>query len=384
MFSVKIKNINFFSRYIVWAADCLLSVLATSFSFLFFHYLMKVDTDVTTVTSILALSLVISICATWICKTYQGIIRHSSLTELMRIVYAMFIKALAFIILSNLLLEYTGLFIYTIIFSDLIMSVFLLMFVRVVVVNFYYNLIEAMDKQTHRALIYGTSEAAISLAAYLSKSTNSLYNLKGFITREQRLKDYRVQGYPVIYLCDDCDLNEKLKSLGVNTILFVNTDDLHKDSALIEAGIQNNITMRIAPLVEDNSNISQRIQMREVQIEDLLEREEIKIDTEKNQERNLRQGRNGHRWCRKYRQRTVPTALQVPSQTSGYLRFFRNRNIPDRYGTPEYLSGMQHYLSHRKRKRLPACRITAQPVQARYHLPCRSLQACSYHGRISV
>lgn len=71
MFSIKIKNINFFSRYIVWAADCLLSVLATSFSFLFFHYLMKVDTDVTTVTSILALSLVISICATWICKTYQ-------------------------------------------------------------------------------------------------------------------------------------------------------------------------------------------------------------------------------------------------------------------------------------------------------------------------
>lgn len=35
MFSIKIKNINFFSRYIVWAADCLLSVLATSFSFLF-------------------------------------------------------------------------------------------------------------------------------------------------------------------------------------------------------------------------------------------------------------------------------------------------------------------------------------------------------------
>lgn len=281
MFSVKIKNINFFSRYIVWAADCLLSVLATSFSFLFFHYLMKVDTDVTTVTSILVLSLVISICATWICKTYQGIIRHSSLTELMRIVYAMFIKALAFIILSNLLLEYTGLFIYTIIFSDLIMSVFLLMFVRVLIVNFYYNLIDAMDKQTHRALIYGTSDAAISLATYLSKSTNSLYTLKGFITREHRLKDYRVQGYPVIYLCEDCDVNEKLKSLNINTILFVNTDDLHKDNSLIEAGIQNNVTMRIAPLVEDNSNISQRIQMREVQIEDLLERNEIKIDTEK-------------------------------------------------------------------------------------------------------
>lgn len=44
--------------------------------------------------------------------------------------------------------------------------------------------------------------------------------------------------------------------------------------------------MRIAPLVEDNSNISQRIQMREVQIEDLLERDEIKIDTEKSRKKS--------------------------------------------------------------------------------------------------
>lgn len=281
MISIKIKNLNFFSRYVVWAADCLLSVLSTSFCFLFFHYLMKVDTDIRTVMTILLISVVTSVCATWLCKTYQGIIRHSSLTELMRIVYAMFLKALIYVILANLLLEYTGLFVYTLIVSDLIMSVFLLMFIRVLIVNFYYNLVEAMDKQSYRALIYGTSDAAISLATYLSKSPNSTYQLKGFLTREHQLKDYRIQGHPVIYLCDGCNLGEKLKSQHINTILFVNTDDLHKDSALIEAGIQQNINMRIAPLVEDNGSISQRIQMREVQIEDLLEREQIKIDIEK-------------------------------------------------------------------------------------------------------
>lgn len=140
---------------------------------------MKVDTDIRTVMTILLISVVTSVCATWLCKTYQGIIRHSSLTELMRIVYAMFLKALIYVILANLLLEYTGLFVYTLIVSDLIMSVFLLMFIRVLIVNFYYNLVEAMDKQSYRALIYGTSDAAISLATYLSKSPNSTYQLKG-------------------------------------------------------------------------------------------------------------------------------------------------------------------------------------------------------------
>lgn len=281
MFGIKIKNLNYFSKYIIWASDSALSVLSTSFCFLFFHYLMKVDTDVQTVAVILFIAVTVSVCSTWICKTYQGIIRHSSLVELMRIVYAMFIKALAYTILSNLLLEYTGLFIYTLIISDFIMSVFLLMSVRVLIVNFYYNLIEALDKQTNLALIYGTSGAAISLATYLNQSRKSIYTLKGFITRDPRLKNYRMQGYPVICLKESDNIQEVLGSLGIKTILFTNARELHKDNELIEASIQNNINIRIAPLVEDKDNISQRIQMREVQIEDLLERPEIKIDTAK-------------------------------------------------------------------------------------------------------
>ncbi len=281
MFGIKIKNLNYFSKYIIWASDSALSVLSTSFCFLFFHYLMKVDTDVQTVAVILFIAVAVSVCSTWICKTYQGIIRHSSLVELMRIVYAMSIKALIYIILSNILLEYTGLFVYTLIVSDFIMSVFLLMSVRVLIVNFYYNLIEALDKQTNLALIYGTSGAAISLATYLNQSRKSIYTLKGFITRDPRLKNYRMQGYPVICLKESDNIQEVLSGLNIKTILFTNTRDLHKDNELIEASIQNNINIRIAPLVEDKDNISQRIQMREVQIEDLLERAEIRIDTEK-------------------------------------------------------------------------------------------------------
>lgn len=282
MWNIKIKNISYISKYIIWASDIILSVLSTSFSFLFYHYLVKVDTDLQTVFSVLFISLIISAFSTWICKTHQGIIRHSSLTELVRIIYSMFIKALFLLTAAYIYLDYVGLFIYTLVISDWIMSVFLLMLVRILVVNFYYNLVDKLsDKENSIALIYEVSDASISLAAYLSKVVNSKYSLKGFLTREISYKGNRVMGYPVFYIPTDFDADDQVKELNINTLLFVNGEDLHKDEKLIELCLRNSINIRIAPLVEDKDNMSQRIQMREVQIEDLLERDEIKTDIEK-------------------------------------------------------------------------------------------------------
>lgn len=282
MWSFKIKNISFLSKYIIWTSDVLLSVLSTSFSFLFYHYLMKVDTDLQKVFFVLFISFAASTFSTWICKTHQGIIRHSSLVELVRIIYAMSIKALLLLTVAYIYLDYVGLFVYTLIISDWIMSVFLLMLVRVLIVNFYYNLIEKLSgKENSIALIYEVSEASISLAAYLSKALNSKYNLKGFITRDSSYKGNRIAGYPVFYIPSDFDFEAHSNNgFDVDTLLFVNGEDLHKDEKLIEHCLRDNINIRIAPLVEDKDNISKRIQMREVQIEDLLERDEIKIDSE--------------------------------------------------------------------------------------------------------
>lgn len=283
MWNIKIRNISYLSKYIVWASDILLSVLSTSFSFLFYHYLMKVDTDLRTVFGVLLVSLVVSAFSTYICKTHQGIIRHSSLTELVRIVYAMLIKTFMLLVIAYIYLDYVGLFIYTLIISDWIMSVFLLMLVRILVVNFYYNLLEKLShKESDTALIYEVTEASISLAAYLSKAIDTKYTLKGFVTRDSSYRGNRIMGYPVYYISPDFDFDaEKPDNIHVDTLLFVNGEDLHRDGKLIDTCLRNNINIRIAPLVEDKDNISKRIQMREVQIEDLLERDEIKTDVEK-------------------------------------------------------------------------------------------------------
>ena len=68
---------------------------------------------------------------------------------------------------------------------------------RVFVVSFYYHVISANTEKAQNALIYDTSNAAVSLANYLRK--NKAYKMVGFVTRNEQMKNYRAAGYPIYY-----------------------------------------------------------------------------------------------------------------------------------------------------------------------------------------
>ena len=56
------------------------------------------------------------------------------------------LKALTFVLFAYITLDYIGLFIYSIIITDFISSVFLLMCTRILTVNFYYHLLQLLKK----------------------------------------------------------------------------------------------------------------------------------------------------------------------------------------------------------------------------------------------
>lgn len=217
-----------------------------------------------------------SIVWTWCCKTYEGVIRHTTVAELMRIVYAMSLKAATFVFVTYITQNYVGLFVSSIILADFICSVFLLMLVRAMIVNFYFHILRFTDKNRPNTLIYGTSEAAVSLANYL-RNNNSQYNMMGFITHNPQEKKYRIMGYHVHYKNDAQHFQQLFSELKINCILFTNNTDLRTNEKLINYGLNNHITLRIAPLAETRGNATS-VQLRNVQIEDLLGRDEINID----------------------------------------------------------------------------------------------------------
>ena len=144
-----------------------MSTVSTLLSVLLLHMLLDLNIDSTQLSATLAISLVTSIIATRLFHTYEGIIRNASAVEMIRVLYAMSIKAVALIIVANLTLEYTGRFVYSIIGFDFVLSTALLMGVRVVVSSLYYSLLDFTDPSIQRALIFNTSEASVRLANYI-------------------------------------------------------------------------------------------------------------------------------------------------------------------------------------------------------------------------
>lgn len=273
--SNKFLRIDYFSPYIIWCADSLLSVISSLFSFLFFHYLMKVSVDSELQLHFLLIAALSGIVWTGVCKTYEGIVRHTTVVELMRIVYAMLLKALTFLVIAYVTQEYVGLFICSIIVADFIGSVFLLMCTRILISNFYYNLLSILEKPRQVTLIYGISDAAISLANYL-RNGDKTYNVIGFITRKSENRKRRVMGHRVYFIEGKESLQKLFGSLRVDCVLFMNNTNLHAEEEILQYGMENGISMRIAPLTEQTQQSD--IQLRSIQIEDLLSREEININ----------------------------------------------------------------------------------------------------------
>ncbi len=271
-------RMSYLNPYIIWGADCILSFLCSLLSFLFYHYLINVSVDVELLHHFLWVALIASFVWTGVCKTFRGIIRYSTMVELTRVIYAMMLKALTFTVAAYIVLDYVGLFAYSVIITDFIGSVFLLMSVRVFIVNFYYHLLWLLKKPKQVTLIYGVTEGAINLANHL-RNGNGSYDVIGFVTRQAENKKLRVAGYTIYLIDEKGGLQKLFSTLKVDCVLFLSTTDLHGDEEIVQYGLEHNISLRVLPFLTGQEQWTD-IQLRNIQIEDLLSREEINIDLE--------------------------------------------------------------------------------------------------------
>ena len=102
----------------------------------------------------------------------------------------------------------------------------------------------------------------------------------GFVTRNEQMKNYRAAGYPIYYFDTTESFDKIVKKTNALNLFYVNNKDLHSDEDIISYGLKHNVCLRIAPMAEMPENVAD-IQIRSVQIEDLLGRDVINIDFDK-------------------------------------------------------------------------------------------------------
>ena len=218
-------------------------------------------------------------------KTYQGVLRYSTFTDLSRVGLATLIGAGAIGVLriffhadkwfSWMVPVRVKELAFTFILSTTVMCAMR------VLVKFFHDLI-LRDKDTKRVFIYGVREGGLILAKSIKMESPLRFSLKGFVTDNDEMMGHLLMGVKV-YRNDD-HLVEHMKRLGVKTLLVspLKNKDFANNPAMSDRLLQAGVsvyTIHLAQKWDGKSDITAS-ELREIQIEDLLPREEIQVDME--------------------------------------------------------------------------------------------------------
>lgn len=150
-----------------------------------------------------------------------------------------------------------------------------------IVVKMFYELLNFDGSHSANVFIYGAKEAGVNIAKALRVNLRNHYRLRGFIADEPELINKVMMGVKVFP--NDESLIDVLSDRDVHTIIIspAKMEELKK-SDLADRLLANNIKMMTAPpLSEWNGQTLNRTQLKEIQIEDLLQRNPIEIDIHK-------------------------------------------------------------------------------------------------------
>lgn len=143
-----------------------------------------------------------------------------------------------------------------------------------------HDIYHRSDDSIQKVFIYGCMQGGIALAKSLRNEFPQHYCLRGFVSTDRSLHGTWLLGEQVHY--DEDAVVEIMKRYQV-TALFVSplqTQHFTTRTTLIDALIAANIKIMMMPVAEewDGKSALTHQQLRKVEIEDLLPREEIEVD----------------------------------------------------------------------------------------------------------
>ncbi|MCK9501963.1 MAG: polysaccharide biosynthesis protein [Lascolabacillus sp.] len=268
------------SRTAILALDILMIVFSCLFMYLvrygFDGLTAEIRSDGTTVGLFLIIFNIISFVSL---RTFSGILRFSSFTDLLRIVYALVLGyvltfiAIVIIRKSNPLFHLDNLTYISIYF----LNTFLMIFSRILVKE-VYETITGSDMKPVNVFIYGTKEAGISVAKAIKGNNEFNYRVLGFISDESHMIGKELMGVTIYE--NNQDIFRILVSKNVHTII-VSPQKMEeiKNSALLANFVDHDISLlTTVPINEWNGSLKSKEQLKDIQIEDLLPRDPIRIN----------------------------------------------------------------------------------------------------------
>jgi len=268
--------------------DFLILMFAGILTYWIFIYRRKIGFDQSMLLQTLFMYALPSIIGARMFHTYSGIIRYSSFVDLTRVAYANLVSLCIAFPMHHLVHSLPRDLFYSLHFRHIILmyliATALMWGVRVLVKTLYE--MTTTDARALRVFIYGAMEGGIGLAKSVRSQNPKRFIVKGFIASEGTYSHKQVMGEKVFSTADD--LPKIIENYRIEAILIApqKLNEFRKAQELqdriLSTGVkifmsQNAKEMNVKDgELEDVSD--EEFHLKEVSVEDLLPRDEIRVD----------------------------------------------------------------------------------------------------------
>ena len=280
---LRLTKEKYLNRWIIFLIDLFLSVFSTVTSLALVSYILDWNyTDQIILTVFLA-SLFCSTASFLVCQTYKGIIRHSAFTETGRIAMSSSLKVatiLPVLLFTTGLLSFRGFLLGSVV--DFFLTFFILTIFRAFLITLYTFMVSSIaSNRKDKLFIFGHEDSSPALLNDSFLRENSSYQVEGFLRFGQRVS-MRIGLYKVYFITDQEEFSRLVNRYNIKAILFTDYKAVKEESErLVRFCEKEKVRMLFLPSLDELKG--GKLKMRalpEVRIEDLLGREEIRINME--------------------------------------------------------------------------------------------------------
>ena len=276
----KFRLDRFFNSKLILAIDLLVSLSASICMLLFSRFLLW-ESALTPgfALSWCALSVVFSLLFFIWLRTYRTIVRHTTLKEFAKICVASFLKSFC-VVLVMVALPFLDTYYAVLALMDMSLTIIFLLMVRVMMIVAYDTLREKVISSRKRVnvMVYGVDDKSVATVTRLANSPH--YNVIGYLNYGRRLRGQNINGVKIFYFEKKEDITLFRERFFVDAILFAREDEVKKEAERLVDYCQNaEVKVLVAPTIDEviDGKIM-KSSIREVKIEDLLGRDEIKLN----------------------------------------------------------------------------------------------------------
>ena len=279
---------NSLPYWCIFLIDCLIVFFSGFLVYWIFNNAETLFEHTLQVVNTMLCFIVLSIPGFRLFHTYSGFMRYSSFSDLMRVVYGN-VVSLVLVLLAQFGMDHLPghLFVNfntTSIFLIFLISTLLMWALRIFVKTLYD--VAFSNTRAIRVLIYGAMQGGVGLAKNIQNQRPRRFVYKGFITHYKKTKHQMIMGEKV-YSVDD-NLAEIIQKNDIDGVLvspyrikeFRNNQKIQ--DIIIGAGAKISMAESTKELIPEDGELTDmdygNLQLKEVSVEELLPRQEIRVD----------------------------------------------------------------------------------------------------------